>query len=212
MLKKGANGAGKSTLIRLILGELPPINGICHLQNSVSVGYFAQHHMELLDYSATPLEHLKNVFGNATIQQIYAQLGRFNLGNELAKQRIGTLSGGQKSRVAFAILTWYSPHLVIMDEPTNHLDLPTIDALAIALSGFEGLCLSHYAFCFFFVGFGYCFVCFVMRVCMCVHREGCYVHIVSFFEKKKHVLLLCVKFQMKCLFFLLKEMYGICCM
>lgn len=141
----GANGAGKSTLLRLIMNELQPIEGTCYLSNAVEVGYFAQHHLETLDYNATPLEHLKNVFGNATLQEIYAQLGKFSLGDQFARQKIGTLSGGQKSRVAFSILTWYSPHLIIMDEPTNHLDLPTIDALAIALSDYNGsvLIVSH---------------------------------------------------------------------
>merc|ERR1712080_388608 len=94
----------------------------------------------------TPIECLQKEFGRGvTIQQIYAQLGRFSLGDKFARRKIGTLSVGQKSRVAFAILTWYSPHLIIMDEPTNHLDMPTIDALAIALSSFEGtiLIVSH---------------------------------------------------------------------
>merc|ERR1712113_837519 len=85
-------------------------------------------------------------FGSGiTTQQLYAQLGRFSLDDKYARRKIGTLSGGQKSRLAFSILTWYSPHLIIMDEPTNHLDMPTIDALAIALSDFSGtiLIVSH---------------------------------------------------------------------
>ena len=142
----GANGAGKSTLIKLIMQELDPVLGTCYMPNAVQHGYFAQHHLESLDYSLTPLECLKKEFGSGvTQQQLYAQLGRFSLGDQFARRRIGTLSGGQKSRLAFSILTWYSPHLIIMDEPTNHLDMPTIDALAIALSDFEGtiLIVSH---------------------------------------------------------------------
>jgi len=142
----GANGAGKSTLIKLIMQELDPVLGTAYLPNGVQYGYFAQHHLESLDYNLTPIECLQKEFGSGTtIQQIYAQLGRFSLGDKFARRKIGTLSGGQKSRVAFSILTWYSPHLIIMDEPTNHLDMPTIDALAIALSDFEGtiLIVSH---------------------------------------------------------------------
>eukprot|EP01084_Bolivina_argentea_P157036 273651_1 len=142
----GANGSGKSTLIKLIMQELNPVLGTAYLPNGVEYGYFAQHHLESLDYNLTPIECLQKEFGRGvTIQQIYAQLGRFSLGDKFARRKIGTLSGGQKSRVAFAILTWYSPHLIIMDEPTNHLDMPTIDALAIALSSYEGsiLIVSH---------------------------------------------------------------------
>jgi len=142
----GANGAGKSTLIKLIMQEIRPVLGTCYVPNGVQHGYFAQHHLEALDYKLTPIEALRKEFGSGvTHQQLYAQLGRFKLGDSYARRKIGTLSGGQKSRVAFAILTWFSPHLIIMDEPTNHLDMPTIDALAIALSEFEGtvMIVSH---------------------------------------------------------------------
>merc|ERR1712176_1442976 len=142
----GANGAGKSTLIKLIMQELEPVLGTAYLLNGVQHGYFAQHHLESLDYSLTPIECLQKEFGSCTtVQRVYGQLGRFSLGDKFARRKIGTLSGGQKSRVAFAILTWYSPHLIIMDEPTNHLDMPTIDALAIAFSDFEGtvMIVSH---------------------------------------------------------------------
>ena len=142
----GANGAGKSTLIKLIMQELRPVLGTCYVPNSVLQGYFAQHHLEALDYKLTAIEALRKEFGSGvTHQQLYAQLGRFKLGDAMARRKIGTLSGVQKSRVAFAILTWFSPHLIIMDEPTNHLDMPTIDALAIALSEFDGtvLIVSH---------------------------------------------------------------------
>ena len=119
----GANGAGKSTLIKLIMGQLKPCLGAANLTNQVQVGFFSQHHILDLDLQKTPLQQLEKEFGSANVtrQQLYAQLGRFNLGKEIADRRIGTLSGGQKSRVTFAILTWWQPHLIIMDEPTNHL-------------------------------------------------------------------------------------------
>ncbi len=143
----GANGAGKSTLISLIMNKVRPLLGTANLTNAVQIGYFSQHHTANLDMSATPLEQLRREFGsaNVTTQQLYAQLGRFGLGKEIVEREIATLSGGQKSRVTFAILTWWKPHLIIMDEPTNHLDMPTIDGLANALSSFEGsiLVVSH---------------------------------------------------------------------
>eukprot|EP00488_Nonionellina_sp_1-RS-2012_P000538 TRINITY_DN1144_c0_g1_i1.p1 TRINITY_DN1144_c0_g1~~TRINITY_DN1144_c0_g1_i1.p1 ORF type:complete len:202 (-),score=77.07 TRINITY_DN1144_c0_g1_i1:303-908(-) len=143
----GANGAGKSTLIKLIMDKAKPLFGSSHLSNAVQIGYFSQHHIDNLDLNLTPLEQLEREFGsrNVTRQQLYAQLGRFNLSQKVVERKIGTLSGGQKSRVTFAILTWYSPHLIIMDEPTNHLDIPTIDGLANALSSFDGsvLIVSH---------------------------------------------------------------------
>eukprot|EP01083_Nonionella_stella_P009443 27208_1 len=143
----GANGAGKSTLIKLITGKLNALFGSAHLSNAVQIGYFSQHHVDDLDLNLTPLEQLEKEFGSANItrQQLYAQLGRFNLSKEIVERRIGTLSGGQKSRVTLAILTWYAPHMIIMDEPTNHLDMPTIDGLANALKQFVGsvLIVSH---------------------------------------------------------------------
>jgi len=143
----GANGAGKSTLIKLIMNKVQPCIGAANLTNQVQIGYFSQHHIDDLDLNATPLQQLEKEFGSANVtrQQLYAQLGRFNLGKETAERKIGTLSGGQKSRVTFAILTWWRPHLIIMDEPTNHLDMPTIEGLAHALKAFDGsvLVVSH---------------------------------------------------------------------
>jgi len=143
----GANGAGKSTLIKLIMDKVKPLLGSANLTNSVQIGYFSQHHVDNLDLNMTALAQLEKEFGseNVTRQQLYAQLGRFGLGQELVERKIGTLSGGQKSRVTFAILTWWQPHLIIMDEPTNHLDMATIDGLGKALAKFDGsiLIVSH---------------------------------------------------------------------
>jgi len=141
----GANGAGKSTLLKLIMKELQPITGKCFMRNEVTFGYFAQHHMETIDMEATPLQFLRHEFTNTSIQDCYAKLGRFNISPKHAQKPIATLSGGEKSRLAFSILTWYNPHLVIMDEPTNHLDIQTQDSLVQALKDFKGslLLVSH---------------------------------------------------------------------
>jgi len=141
----GANGAGKSTLVKLIMKQLQPIKGKCYVPNAVSIGFFAQHHVDTLNMNMTPVDYLKVCFPKAELQARFAKLGRFGLTHELATKKIGLLSGGEKSRVAFSILTWENPHILIMDEPTNHLDLASIVALQEALSEFAGcvIIISH---------------------------------------------------------------------
>jgi len=141
----GGNGAGKSTLMKMIMRELKPMSGKCFTRNEVIIGYFAQHHMEVIDVDATPLQFLRHEFPNTPLQDCYAKLGRFNLKANMGKKKIRLLSGGQKSRLAFSILTWHNPQLIIMDEPTNHLDLNTQDALIGALKDYKGslLLVSH---------------------------------------------------------------------
>eukprot|EP00492_Amphilonche_elongata_P001174 TRINITY_DN170_c0_g1_i10.p1 TRINITY_DN170_c0_g1~~TRINITY_DN170_c0_g1_i10.p1 ORF type:complete len:557 (-),score=122.75 TRINITY_DN170_c0_g1_i10:228-1811(-) len=113
----GANGAGKSTLLKLIMKELNPLEGKCFMRNEVTHGYFAQHHLETIDLLATPLQFLRAEFPNTSLQDCFQRLGRFNITPKDARKKICMLSGGEKSRLAFCILTWYKPHLVIMDEP-----------------------------------------------------------------------------------------------
>jgi len=141
----GANGAGKSTLIKLIMKQLQPVKGKCYVPNAVSIGFFAQHHVDTLNMNMTPVEYLKVCFPEAELQARYAKLGAFGIDHDLATKKIGLLSGGEKSRVSFSILTWEKPHILIMDEPTNHLDLASIMALQEAMAEFKGcvIIISH---------------------------------------------------------------------
>ncbi|KAH8120718.1 P-loop containing nucleoside triphosphate hydrolase protein [Phellopilus nigrolimitatus] len=141
----GANGAGKSTLIKLLTEELSPNSGQTNRNGRLRVGYFAQHHVDTLTPTMTPVSFLASKFPGKSEQEYRGHLGNFQISGMTGLQLIGTLSGGQKSRVAFAALSLQNPHILLLDEPTNHLDIEGLDALMSALGKWNGgvILISH---------------------------------------------------------------------
>ncbi|KAF8060946.1 P-loop containing nucleoside triphosphate hydrolase protein [Lyophyllum atratum] len=141
----GANGAGKSTLIKILTGDLNPMAGHVTRNGRLRIGYFAQHHVDSLIPTMTPVQFLASKFPGRSEQDYRAHLGNFQISGMTGMQLIGTLSGGQKSRVAFALLSLQQPHVLLLDEPTNHLDIEGLDALMVALQKWNGgvIIISH---------------------------------------------------------------------
>ncbi|KAK2179244.1 hypothetical protein NP493_503g01030 [Ridgeia piscesae] len=141
----GENGAGKTTLLKILLGELEPITGFRIGHRNIRIGYFSQHHVDQLDMSLCSIEVLAAKFPGKPSEFYRQQLGSFGVSGELATRPVTSLSGGQKSRVAFALMAMTVPNFFILDEPTNHLDMETIEALGKALNKFLGgvILVSH---------------------------------------------------------------------
>jgi ATP-binding cassette subfamily F protein 3 len=141
----GANGNGKSTLAKLIAGRLQPMSGHETRHGKLRSGFFAQHQIEELDPESSPLQHLARLMPLATEAQVRARLGRFGFSQEKALVKAKDLSGGEKARLTFALVTHFAPPVLILDEPTNHLDLETREALVEAVNDFPGavVLISH---------------------------------------------------------------------
>ena len=141
----GVNGAGKSTFIKTIAGDVSPLHGIARLGKGLVVGYFAQHQLEMLRPDDSPLMHLTRIAPEVREQELRDFLGSFNFPGEMVKSAIAPFSGGEKARLALALIVWQRPNLLLLDEPTNHLDLETREALTEALAQFDGtlLLVSH---------------------------------------------------------------------
>ncbi len=141
----GRNGNGKTTLARLLAAQLPPMEGGVSISGKMRVGYFTQYQVEELDTKDTPLEHMTRLMKGQTPGAVRGQLGRFGFSGAKATTLVGKLSGGERARLALALITRDAPHMLILDEPTNHLDVDSREALVQALNAYDGavVIVSH---------------------------------------------------------------------
>ena len=141
----GQNGNGKSTFAKLLAGRLTPMDGQIKRSRKLSIGYFAQHQQDELDKEGTPLSHLRLLMKGATEAQVRGRLGGFGFGVDKATNKISTLSGGEKARLLFALMSFKAPQMIILDEPTNHLDMDSRQSLIHAINEYEGavILISH---------------------------------------------------------------------
>ena len=141
----GPNGAGKSTLVKTLVGLLPPLAGERSAHGDLVIGYFAQHTVECLRAGASPIEHLRDIAPKATPQEMRNFLGRWYFRGDRAFEPVDNFSGGERARLALALIAWRRPNVLLLDEPTNHLDLDMREALAEALAIYDGaiVLVSH---------------------------------------------------------------------
>ena len=141
----GRNGNGKTTLARLLAAQLAPMEGEIHAAGKMNVGYFTQYQVEELAIDSSPLELMTRAMNGKTPAAVRAQLGRFGFSGHHATANVGTLSGGERARLALALVTRDAPHLLVLDEPTNHLDIDAREALVQALNSYTGavILISH---------------------------------------------------------------------
>jgi ATP-binding cassette subfamily F protein 3 len=141
----GFNGCGKSTLLRTIAGDLAPLGGEIRQSKFLQVGYFAQHQVDVLDHGASPMLLIQRLDPSAREQSVRDFLGGFDFRGDRIMETIANFSGGEKARLALALVVWSKPNLLLLDEPTNHLDLEMRHALTVALQGYEGalVVVSH---------------------------------------------------------------------
>ena len=141
----GQNGNGKSTFAKLLSGRLKQMDGTLVRSRKLGIGYFAQHQQDELDPDGTPLTHLGLLMKGSTETQVRARLGGFGFGVDKAMNKISTLSGGEKARLLFALMSFHAPQMIILDEPTNHLDMNSRQSLIHAINEYEGavIIISH---------------------------------------------------------------------
>ncbi|MEN5209475.1 ATP-binding cassette domain-containing protein [Stenotrophomonas terrae] len=141
----GPNGAGKTTLVKSLVGDLPLLAGDRMAHPDLQIGYFAQHTVESLHAGMTPMDHFREIAPDGVNQSFRDFLGKWNFPGDRAFETVDGFSGGERARLALALIAWQQPNVLLLDEPTNHLDLEMREALAEALSLFEGaiVMVSH---------------------------------------------------------------------